>query len=77
MVDVSSQCSVLHFLVSGTDPSVTDVLTDVVIKENSILRDHPNERTKRALFHLRTKTQIQAVYKIVHKDNSDLDILFI
>lgn len=70
MVDVGSQRNLFHFLVSGTDPSITDVLPDVVIKENSILRDHPNVRTERALFHLCTKTQMQVVYKRVYTENT-------
>lgn len=69
-MDVSSRGGLFHFLVSGTDPSITDVFPDVVIKENGILRDHPDVRTERALLYLCTKAQIQAVYKRVNTGNN-------
>lgn len=50
---VSGNRSLLHLLVSSSNSTVTDVVPDVVIKQDGVLRDDPNVSAQRGLLHLR------------------------
>lgn len=52
MVDISSHCSVFHFLVTCRDASVANVFTDVVIEKDGVLRNYTNVGSEGILSHL-------------------------
>lgn len=57
-MDVSRDGGVLHFLVRGRDPAVTDIFTNVIVKEDGVLGHNTDMGTQRGLLHLHTHTHL-------------------
>lgn len=53
VMDVSSNRSLLHLLVTSSNSTVTDVVPNIVIKQDGVLRDDANVGAQRGLLHLR------------------------
>lgn len=53
VMDVSSNRSFLHLLVRSSNSTVTDVVPNIVIKQDGVLRDDTNVSAQRGLLHLR------------------------
>ncbi len=53
VMDVSSDGSLLHLLVRSSNSTVADVISNVVIKQDGILRYDANVSAQRGLLHLR------------------------
>lgn len=53
VMDVSGNRSLLHLLVSSSNSTITDVVPDIVIKQDRVLRNDTNVSAQRGLLHLR------------------------
>lgn len=53
VMDISSECSLLHLLVISSGATVANVISDGVVEQHGILGNHADMSSQRCLFHLR------------------------
>lgn len=65
VMDISSECSLLHLLVISSGATVANVLPDGVVEQHGILGNHADMRSQRCLFHLRKDDEDKVIRSLV------------
>lgn len=65
VMDISSECSLLHLLVISSGATVANVLPDGVVEQHGILGNHADMSSQRCLFHLRKDDEDKVIRSLV------------
>lgn len=65
VMDISSECSLLHLLVTSSGATVANVLPDGVVEQHGILGNHADMSSQRCLFHLRKDDEDKVIRSLV------------
>lgn len=65
VMDISSECSLLHLLVISSGATVANVIPDGVVEQHGILGNHADMRSQRCLFHLRKDDEDKVIRSLV------------
>lgn len=65
VMDISSECSLLHLLVISSGATVANVIPDGVVEQHGILGNHADMSSQRCLFHLRKDDEDKVIRSLV------------
>ena len=69
LMNVGSDGCFLHLTITGRNAPVADVVSDVVIEQDGVLRHHSNMGTQRSLLHLHNENKHRHTHTHTHTHN--------